>query len=71
MNAAHPCCHLQGSGAAVPVGSAVAPEHQASPQFALAATALLGLSSLTGQTPDSVKAPPPRSPSGASTILRI
>jgi hypothetical protein len=70
-SAAHTCCQLHSSNAAVPVGSVVAPELQAGPAQALASAVLPDLAGLAGSKPASFKAPPPRSPLGASTILRI
>jgi hypothetical protein len=71
MNAAHPCCQLQSSSAAVPLGIIVAPKPQADMQHTMATTVLPALSGVAIQTPESDNAPPHRSLSGASTILRI
>src|SRR5208283_3396939 len=71
MIAAHPCCQFHDSGATVPLGNAVAPEHQVVHHHAMVSTVLPPPGGLAGQTPGSIKTPPPRSLSGVNTILRI
>ena len=71
MSAARPCCQLNSSGTAVLQGRVVAPKSQIGAVQSFASALPPNLDSLTGQRPLSSKAPPPRSPSGASTILRI
>jgi hypothetical protein len=71
MSAAHSCCQVHGSSADVPGVSAIAPGHRAGPQHAMISTVPSLLTGLSGQTPGSAKALPPRSHSGARTILRI
>jgi hypothetical protein len=71
MSAADPCCQLHTSGTAVPRGRVVAPEPQLGAVQTLASVLPPDLDRLAGQSPLSFKAPPPRSPSGSGTILRI
>ena len=71
MSAAHPCCQLDSSGTAVPQGRVVAPAPQIGAVQSLASALPPDLDRLAGQSPLSSKAPPPRSQSGAGTILRI
>lgn len=70
-SAVHPCCQLQGSGAAVPMNSAIAPEQATGLHQTMASSASIALSGLASQTPGSAKTPPLRSLSGTATILRI
>jgi len=71
MIAAHPCCRLQSSNSAIPPGRAAATDFSSGPTQALVSVNLPDLSALTEQGLGSSKAPPPRSLSGASSILRI
>jgi hypothetical protein len=71
MSAADPCCQLHSSGAAVPRGRVVAPAPRIGAVQSFASALPLDLDRLAGQSPLSSKAPPPRSQSGAGTILRI
>jgi hypothetical protein len=71
MSAAQPCCQLHSSGAAVPLGRVVAPVPQLGAVQLFASALPPDLDRLARQSPLSSKAPPPRSQSGAGTILRI
>jgi hypothetical protein len=71
MSAAHPCCQLHSSGTAVPQSRVVAPEPQFGAVQSFASALPPDLDRLAGQSLLSSKAPPPRSQSSASTILRI
>jgi hypothetical protein len=71
MSAAHPCCQLHSSGTAVPWGRVVAPEPQIGAVQLFGSALPPDLDRLAGQSPVSSKTPPPRSQSGAGTILRI
>jgi hypothetical protein len=71
MLAAHPCCQLQPPNAAVPPGPATATHFDSGLTHALVSLNLPDLAVSIGQGPDPSKAPPPRSLSGASSILRI
>jgi hypothetical protein len=71
MSAAHPCCQLHSSGAAVPQGRVVAPEPQIGTVQSFASALPPDLDGLDGQSTISSKAPPPRSQLGSSTVLRI
>jgi hypothetical protein len=71
MSAAHPCCQMHSSGTAVPQSRVIAPEPRIGAVQSFASALPTDLDSLTGQSPISTKAPPARSQSGASTILRI
>ena len=68
--AAHPCCQIQSSTAVPPAQAAVTSTPAGSSQT-LASLDLPDPSVLTRQGPSLSKAPPPRSQSGGSTILRI
>jgi hypothetical protein len=65
------CCQLHSSSTALPPERVVAPEPLLGPAQALALTAIPDCDDFTGQSPLSSEAPPPRSHSGAKTILRI
>src|SRR5271157_1651122 len=71
MSAAHPCCQLDSSGTAVPQGRVVAPEPQSGAVQSFASALPPDLDRVAGQSALSSEASPPRSPSGAGTILRI
>lgn len=71
MIAAHPCCQMQSSNTAVPPGQAAATDLAPSSTQTLMWVILPNPKGLAGQGPNLSKAPPPRSLSGASAILRI
>jgi len=71
MSAAHPCCLLHSSGTAAPQSRVVVPGAKVGAVQSLASSLPADLDRLAGQTPVFTKAPPPQSPSGANTILRI
>ena len=71
MSAAHPCCQLHSSGTALPQSRVVAPEPQIGAAQSLASALPPDLDRLASQCLRSSNAPPPRSQSGVSTILRI
>ena len=69
--AAHPCCQLESSNAAVPPTPAAATNVQSCSSQTTVSVDLPDLSVGAVHQPNPSEAPPPRSPSGASTILRI
>jgi hypothetical protein len=71
MDAAQPCCQLQSSNVPVPATSVIAPELQTGLIRPLASAVLPDLDGLASPKSAIAEAPPPRSLSGASTILRI
>ena len=71
MSAAHPCCQLQSPATAIPLGRVVAPEPQIGAVQSFASALPPNLDGIASQSRLSAKAPPPRSLSGASTILQI
>ena len=71
MIAAHPCCQLHSSQTAVPPGRPAGTNLPSGSSQTLVSVNLPDFSRGAVQGPNPSKAPPPRSPSGASTILRI
>jgi hypothetical protein len=71
MSAAHPCCQLHSSGTVVPRGRVVTPEPQLGAVQSHASALPPDLDRLAGQSSFFSNAPPPRSQSGASIVLRI
>src|SRR5579872_1480353 len=71
MSTAHPCCELHGSVTDVPVSSVSTVEHYLGLQHTMICAVLPAFGGPVGPTSGWAKADPPRSPSGASTILRI
>jgi len=71
MSAAHPCCQLHSSGTAEPQSRVVMSEPQIGAAQSFVSALPPDLDRIAGQCPISTKAPPSRSQSGASTILRI
>lgn len=71
MSAAHPCCQLNSSGTAVPQGRVIAPKPLTGALRTIASALPPDLDGLAGQSALASEAPPPRSQSGAGTVLRI
>lgn len=71
MLLSHPCCQLRNSNPAILPDRATVTDFSSGATQALASISLPDLSVLTGQSTGPSKAPPPRSLSGASSILRI